>query len=112
MDSIDEKPTRRLKIARKKSPADEHPSPKRVRRRTRRRGTLPPFEYVNWMDDSWVEGNPSSPVHTWDAFIANIGEDNLRQFPVRKQTKNDCTVASTVTAYEVQNRQVFDKKFN
>ena len=82
---------------------------KRVRRSSRSRGAVPEFTYVNWLDDDWVITSHSRPVHTWTAFVANIGEDNLRNFPLRKQQKNDCSIASAVTAFEVQNRQTFGR---
>ena len=75
----------------------------------RYRGPLPNFQYVNWMDDEYIL-NGAGKAKTWIEFISNIGEVNLKQFPIREQQKNDCTVCAAVTAYEVQNRAKFPKE--
>ena len=79
-----------------------------LRSRLRYRGPLPNFEYVNWMDDGFVAKGVGS-ANTWLDFVSNIGEENLKMFPIRKQQKHDCTVYAAVTAYEVQNRVKFKK---
>jgi hypothetical protein len=75
----------------------------------RYRGPLPNFQYVNWMDDEYILSGAGT-AKTWIEFVANIGENNLRKFPIREQQKNDCTVCAAVTAYEVQNRAKFPKE--
>ena len=68
--------------------------------------------YTNWFDDGFVHSNCNgcnrdyaNNVKTWLDFVAAIGEENKKKFPIREQQKNDCTVMSAISAYEVQNRK-------
>ena len=76
------------------------------------------FLYTNWFDDGFVQhaiGNGcnrdyANNVKTWLDFVAAIGEENKKKFPIREQQKNDCTVMSAISAYEVQNRKRWTKE--
>ena len=93
--------------------ADTSPQVKRRRTSRRTNKMSEKFLYTNWFDDGFVQhaiGNGcnrdyANNVKTWLDFVAAIGEENKKKFPIREQQKNDCTVMSAISAYEVQNRK-------
>ena len=93
--------------------ADTSPQVKRRRTSRRTNKMSEKFLYTNWFDDEFVQhaiGNGcnrdyANNVKTWLDFVAAIGEENKKKFPIREQQKNDCTVMSAISAYEVQNRK-------
>ncbi len=92
------------------------PNIKKRRTSARTNKTIEPFTYCNWLDDSFVKqhtinnsNNNNSNVKTWMDFVTAIGEQNKKRFPIVEQQKNDCTVMSAISAYEVQNRKKWDK---
>ena len=77
------------------------------------------FLYTGWFDDEFVQhaigngGNrdyPNNGRRGWT--LSPLLVKRIRKkFPIREQQKNDCTVMSAISAYEVQNRKRWDKRY-
>ena len=61
-------------------------------------------DFVRSTKQSNASHTNNTDVKTWKDFVVAIGPQNKKQFPIREQQKNDCTVMSAISAYEVQNR--------
>ena len=80
------------------------------RRSTRRRfDWKSPVSYVNHMEE---DENETKEVKTWKQFVEQIGDEKLTSLPLCQQAKNDCSICSVVTAWEIQNGSKFSKRLD
>ena len=80
------------------------------RRSTRRRfDWKSPVSYVNHMEE---DENETKEVKTWKQFVERIGDEKLTSLPLCQQAKNDCSICSVVTAWEIQNGSKFSKRLD
>ena len=102
-------------------------TPTKRRKSSRTNKIIEKFTYCNWFDDNFVnerinnndnnnsnsthqnDNNNNNNIKTWLDFIIAIGEKNKKQFPIQEQQKNDCTVMSAISAYEIQHRKKWGK---
>ena len=104
-------------------------TPTKRRKSSRTNKIIEKFTYCNWFDDNFVNerinnnnnsnsthendnnnnNNNNNNIKTWLDFIIAIGEKNKKQFPIQEQQKNDCTVMSAISAYEIQHRKNWGK---